>query len=118
MNKERFLRMTKLDEYEVWLKGKKISTQLKMNKLISKADSERANRLQSGDGVESEAASPIMPIPAAIDKEQPPRFFGKTKEIFNLNKKLGSFKTFRMNRSNWENQAKSVSGTGRVKSDG
>jgi len=118
MTKEQFLRITRLDEYEVYLSGKKkVGAQLKLNKFMSNVDSERSNRLQTGDAVESESASPIRPLPSTIGKEQSPRFSGKTKEIVKLNKKFGDFKTFRMNRSNWENQSKSVSGTGRVKSN-
>jgi hypothetical protein len=90
MTKEQFLRVTRLDEYEVYLNGKKVKT---------------------------ESADPIRPLPSTIGKEQSPRFSGKTKEIVKLNKKFSNFKTFRMNRSNWENQSKSVSGTGRVKSN-
>ena len=106
MTKQQFLRVTRLDEYETYLSGKKkIGTQLKLN------------RLQTGERIEIEAASPFRPLPSVVDKEQVPRFFGKSKEVLKLNKKFGDFKTFRMNRSNWENQSKSVSGTGRVKSD-
>lgn len=88
MTKEQFLKITRLDEYVA-----------------------RLNR----NTVES--ASPFRPLASTIGKEQVPRFSGKTKEIVKLNKKFSDYKTFRMNRSNWENQSKSVSGTGRVNSD-
>jgi hypothetical protein len=118
MTKEQFLKITRLDEYETWLSGKKkVGTQLKLNKIITNANSIRSNRLQTGDAVETESASPIRPLPSEIGKEQSPRFSGKSKEIVKLNKKFADFKTFRMNRSNWENQSKAVSGTGRIKSN-